>query len=456
MSCAPRIGVCLLWSSLFPLFGVPLARPYAVENYDVIIRPNLVSQHLDGEVKIRIHSRVDEAISALELDAGTLQITTVEEGQERQWFERKGSSLLIALTNPLHPDEHRTLTVRYQAEAAPGLKFYNDQVYGSFASDWLPCNNRPEEKATLHLAIAVPQGATSVASGQLIGSRTENGESFTDWKLDSGTAPSWFGFAVGNFAENTLDADGVKLRVLGAGSDVLESTAAALRFLAERSGKHYPGESFTEVFLHGDTVHGAAGLTLLPETYSKAGANKSDLLWLLTSDLAQQWYGIEITPKDWSDLWLDEGLSAFLADQFLGERFGKESYQRQIEQSRQTYTVLRAEGKDRPLSNTDWTTRQDLDDAIPVQKGVCFLYALNDLVGDKAFSDGLRLYTNGHWGQPVSSEDFQNAFRSVSTGEKSKPRKTVKNRKGRGDPPQTPLDKLFDSWVYGVSSGNAK
>jgi aminopeptidase N len=181
-----------------------------------------------------------------------------------------------------------------------------------------------------------------------------------------------------------------------------------------------------------------------------------DLLWLITSDLAQQWYGIEVTSKDWSDLWLNEGLSAFLASQFLGQRLGKESYERQIEQSWQNYSVLRAEGKDRPLSNTDWTTRQDLDDAIPVQKGVCFLYALSDLVGDRAFSDGLRLYTNAHWGQTVSSEDFQNAFRSVYSGDKSKTRKPVKTRKSQGDPPVTPLDKLFDLWVYGVSSGNSK
>jgi aminopeptidase N len=460
MSCGLRIGACLLWSSILPLFGVPLARPYAVENYDVSIRLDLASQRLDGEVKIRIHSRADEAISVLELDAGTLQIEGVEEGQERQLFERAGSRLLVALTNPLYPGQHRTVTVRYQAGASPGLKFYNDQVYGSVTSDWMPCNDRPEERATLHVAIVAPQSSTSAASGELTGSRTENGERTTDWQLDSAAAPSWFGFAVGNFAENASEADGVKLRVLGAGSDVLESTAASLRFLAKRSGKRYPGERYTEVFLHGDTVRAVfARLALLPEAYGKASGNKQDLLWLLTSELAQQWYGIEIAPKDWSDLWLSKGVSAFLADEFLGQRFGEESYERQIEQSRQNYNVLRAEGKDRPLSNSDWRTRQDLDEEVPVHKGICFLYSLNDLVGANAFSDGLRLYTDGHWGQTASSEDFQNAFRWVYSADGSKTKKTVKPYKGKGegkrDPPETPLDRLFDLWVYGFASGNS-
>jgi aminopeptidase N len=455
MGCGLRIGACLVWS--IPLFGVPLARPYAVENYDVSIRPNLASQSLDGEVQIRIHSRTDAAVYVLELDAGTLQVLSVEEGQQRQSFERTGSGLFVALTNPLYPEQHRTLTVRYQAQAAPGLKFYSDQVYGSVTSDWMPCNNRPEERSTLHIAIAAPENASSAASGEFIRSRTENGESVTDWQLDSAAAPSWFGFVVGNFTENTSEADGVKLRVLGAGNDVLESTAAALRFLAERSGKRYPGESYTQVFVHGEKVRAVfAGLALLPETYGKAGGNKQDLLWLLTSELAQQWYGIGIAAKDWSDQWLNEGVSAFLADELLGQRFGKDSYDRQIGQSRQNYNMLRAEGKDSPLSNSDWTTQQDLNEEILVHKGVCFLDLLKDLVGASAFSNGLRLYTAGHWGQTASSEDLQNAFRAVYSTAGSKARKTVKPHKGRGGPPETPLDKLFDLWVYGFSSGNSK
>jgi aminopeptidase N len=201
-----------------------------------------------------------------------------------------------------------------------------------------------------------------------------------------------------------------------------------------------------------------AGLAFLPEAYLKASGNKQDLLWLLTSELAQQWYGIEIAPKDWSDLWLNKGVSAFLADELLGQRFGKASYEHQIEQSRQNYNVLRAEGKDHPLSNSDWRTRQDLDEEVPVQKGICFLSLLNDLVGASAFSNGLRLYTDGHWGQTASSEDFQNAFRSVYSADASKIKRTVKSRKGKGngDPPETPLDKLFDLWVYGFGSGNSK
>jgi aminopeptidase N len=449
------IGACSIGIGIFRLAAVPLAQPYTVENYDVAIRANFASQRLDGQATLRIHSRVEMAITALELDAGTLQITSVEEGPDRQFFERKGGSLFVALTNPLRPDEYRTLTLRYQAGPSPGLKFFSDQVYGAVTSDWMPCNDRPDERATLHLTIAAPPNSTAAASGQLTASRTDNGESITEWQLNSAVAPSRFGFAIGSFAENTSEADGVKLRVLGGNKDVLESTAAAMRFLAERSGKGYPGKDYTQVFVHGETRHAAAGLALLAESSAAAGGNRPDLQQLVANELAQQWYGVEIASKDWSDLWLNEGLSAFLANEFLAQRLGKESSEPQIKQSWQNYNVLRAEGKDRPLSDSDWTTRQDRDEKTVVQKGVCFLYSLNELVGDSAFSSGLRLYTDGKWGHAAGSEDFQDAFRAVYKSDRNEPKKRIR-RKGDTNPPETPLDKLFDLWVYGVATANSR
>jgi len=424
-----------------------------VENYEVSIQPDLVKQRLSGEVKIRFHSQVETAISALELDAGGLQIASVVEGQAPQWFERKGSTLVVVLTNPLRPDEHRTITVRYEAGPAPGLKFFPDQIYTSVTSDWMPCDERPGERATLHLTIAAPQDAKVAGSGQLTATRASEGQNITEWQLDSATGPSWFGFALGHFAENTSEADGVKLRVLGAGTEVFEPLTAAMRFLGERSGKHFPGQTYTQVFIHGDAARSmAAALTLLPEPSAQGLGKQPDALWLLTSEMAHQWYGLGIASQDWSDLWLSEGVSAYLADAFLGQRLGKESYEREIAHSRQIYNLLRTQGKDRPLSNSDWTTRQDAEGEILIHKGACFLDLLHELVGDSAFWDDVRLYTSERWSQAAASEDFQKAFPATSGGN---PR-TGKKGAAAGKNNAKALDSLFSVWVYGIPGGTAK
>jgi aminopeptidase N len=460
MSRILRTVNCLAWSGIVPLLAGPLPRPYTVENYDVSIRPDLANQLLIGETIIRFHSQADTPVSALELDAGGLQIASVLEGQQPQWFERKGGVLVVVLTEPLRAEEHRAITVRYRAGSAAGLKFFPDQIYTSVTSDWMPCNDRPGERATLHLTIAAPPDAKAAASGVLTATRASEGQSISEWRLDAGTAPSWFGFALGGFAENTSEAEGVKLRVLGAGAQVFEPTAAALKYLAERSGKRYPGPSYTQVFVHGDTIHAmAAGLTLLPESYAQGlGKQQPDALLGLTSEVAHQWYGIGIAVKDWSDLWLSEGVSALLADTFLLQRLGNDSYEKQIEHSRQLYNQLRAAGKDRPLSYNDWTTSRDAGGEILAYKGICFLYLVHELVGDGAFWEGLRSYTARQWGQAATSEDFQNAFEALNTGNRGAGGKggaTERKNSGKKNSPKT-LDNLFDLWVYGIPNVVAK
>jgi aminopeptidase N len=445
-----RIACCLAFGVIVPLAAAPVTRLYTVENYDVSLRADLARQVLYGEIKIRLHSQAETAISALELDAGGLQITSVLEGQAPQYYDRKGSLLVVVLTTPLHQEEHRTITVRYQAGAGPGLKFFPSQVYTTATSDWMPCSDRPSERATLHLTIAAPPEMKVAASGQLTATRAAGGESITEWQLDSPSQPYLFGFALGSFTESTSETEGVKVRVLGAGTEMMDPTAAAMHYLAERTGKHYPGQTYTQVFAHGDVTRSMAGLTLLPESYAQGLAKQPDNLFPLASELAQQWYGVGIVTKDWSDLWLSEGISAYLADAFLGQKFGKETFDREIQHCRQIYNQLRAEGKDRSLSDTDWTTRKEADGEIPPYKGAWFLYLVTEMTGDTVFWNGLRLYTTGQWGQAAASEDLQKALDAANTGSKGGAAEHKKASKSKDKNAPKTLDSLFDLWVYGV------
>src|SRR6202789_2611143 len=165
-----RFASCFIWCAIIPLGAAPVSRPYTVENYDASVQADLANQKLYGEVKIRLHGLAETPISALEFDAGGLQIASVLEGEYPQSFERNHALLFVVLTNPLREDEPRTITIRYETGPAPGVKFFPDQIYTSVTSDWMPCNDRPGERATLHLTISVPidsKGDTKVAgSGQ--------------------------------------------------------------------------------------------------------------------------------------------------------------------------------------------------------------------------------------------------------------------------------------------------
>ena len=66
----------MIWCVMVPLAAAPLTRPYTAENYDVSIRPDLAKQRLYGQAGIRVHSQAGTAISALEFDAGSLEISS--------------------------------------------------------------------------------------------------------------------------------------------------------------------------------------------------------------------------------------------------------------------------------------------------------------------------------------------------------------------------------------------
>jgi aminopeptidase N len=401
-----------------------------VEHYDVRIDVDIGEKRLSGEVTMRLRSQMAR-LSTLEFDAGDLDIASVEESQVPQRFERRGRFLVVTLQRALSLGEPRKLTMRYQAKSAKGLVFFPDQVYTSFfTNDWMICNDRPEDRATLRLVIAAPAGAKVTGSGRLTGTRDEGGRSISEWTLDSDTPPFVFGFAVGEYVESSGAAGAVKLRYLGrkaADTTVSEATQSALQFLSEKTGRPFPGGVYTQVFANGNVMQEVAGFTLMPESYAEKLLTRPDDLWLLVHELAHQWYGIGIACQDWSDFWLNEGIATYLADAFLEQRFGRERYEREIESSRKTYETLKSEGKDRPLSFHDWSTTREAGGAIPYHKGAWVLHLLREQTGDNAFWRGLRLYTKNYWGKAVTSPDFQKSMEGA--GGKS-------------------LSGFFDKWVY--------
>lgn len=399
---------CLFLAAAVPqALAVPAARPYTVDHYDVRITPDLGKQHLTGEVAIEFHATTDR-LEAIELDAATtLEVTAVLDGGVSQKFKHEGGQVLVALSKAALKGERRTLTVRYQAGPGKGLKFFPDQVYSAYSTDeWLVCNFRPDGRATLRLWITAVDGLQVAASG----------EGSSPWHIDTPTPPFLYGFAVGHFTEWTSPG----LRILGPPGDaapwraILAITREAIQFFAEKTGKEYSGALYTQVFTHGRPEQENANLTLLPESYRESLQKLPDDLWLLAHELAHQWFAVQIQCRDWSDFWLNEGMATFLADAFLEHRFGRQRYEKEIEESRTLYEGFKSQGKDRSLSFHNWTTTQEANGRIPYHKGAYVLDLLRRQMGDEAFWRGFRLYTRQSWTRSVTSEDFQNAMQAAS------------------------------------------
>src|SRR5271166_6423796 len=381
----------LLFILCVPMLAVPPARPYDVEHYEAQITVDLAAKRLRVEETIELHS-ISDGLDTIELDASSLAVTAVVEDFANQSYERKGDLLIVHPTKPVRIGEERKFNIRYDAGSARGLKFFDDQVWaGYFTSDWLVCDERPEDRATLRLIISGPKGMNAAASGRQMSVHVQGARAATMWQEDRELPPFVFGFAAGNFAESSAQEDKTRLRFLGPPSDakqlptIFHETGPAFRFLVEKSGQPYLEKTYTQALLKNGPEQEAAELTLLPEKYGQTLLSLPDDLWLLVHELAHQWYGVGIATRDWSDFWLSEGMASFLADVFLGEKFGADRYTKEIEAAHQNYEKMKADGKDRPLSFHDWNKPNEAGGRLPYDKGAWVLHLLRQQMGDESF-----------------------------------------------------------------------
>jgi aminopeptidase N len=440
----------------------PAARPYRVTHYDAAVQPDFSKPLIFGAVTISL-TALTEHLTQLELDAADITVIGCSQGKAHLRYTLAGDLLRIDLARPLHRGERADIRIAYRAAPTRGVAFFADLVYTAFAtSHWLPCNDRPDDRATFRLVVITPQRFQVIASGDLVSDSVKNGQRETEWRQKQPIPTFVFGFTAGLFKFQSRRAAKTQLRLavlahpLPAPPQVpatppvdtpspltateserldssplqatlLDDTASALVFFEGIAGVPYPASEYTTVFAHGEVMQEACRFTLLPETYLAALEKDPGDLWLLAHELAHQWWGIALTGRDWSDFWLNEGVATFVADAFLEKRFGKQRYETELARSRKIYEDIVTTRGGRPLHFTLWTLPSEAGGPIPYHKGALFLAALRSRLGDATFWPAFRSYTRAHIGQAVTSEMFQESMQNSC---------------------QCDLRSLFGEWVY--------
>jgi len=433
----------------------PEARPYHVSHYDITVQPELAQQLIRGLVTLDIVALKDK-LTTIDLDASEMMILACGQARRRFRYVRTNDILHVDLPHPLKMNQKTQITIRYEATPRNGVRFSNDQMYTVFAtSHWLPCNERPSDRAVYTMHVIAPASLTVVASGEFVSARLDKGETVSTWTTQHPISTFVAGFAMGRFTTRSdremagrsvvghkpqqpaggLDAvtylispEFRKPPVPQAASDpaakaespapssakpspdagsIFSTTRAAAAFFAEKAGEPYPGHTYTEVFTSTDVAQEADQFTLLSEGYFANLTDHPDDAWLVAHELAHQWWGISITCSDWSDFWLNEGMATYMADAFLEQQYGKQRYEKEIEHSHQIYRESLINGQDRPLSYHEWTRPEQAGGPLPYHKGAWFLHLLREQIGDKQFWLGLRQYTRANWQKSVSSQTFQ-------------------------------------------------
>ncbi|HKH43454.1 MAG TPA: M1 family metallopeptidase [Thermoanaerobaculia bacterium] len=421
------------------LASQPPTRPatFDVQSYSADIDIQPAEKTVSGEVTIALESRT-ERLSEVVLDAPGLTIASVREGDMSLAHRLEDGRLRITLDPPAYRGDVRTLRIRYSGKPEKGMRASADAVFTSFHTDrWMVVNSDPGDKATIELRLTLPEGLEVVASGRRVSRDVlPDGRVRHVWKEDRPVSPFLYGFAAARFRETTARESPVELRFLAPGftpeelRTIFARTGQALRYFERRAGVPFPGAQYSQVLLPEAPAQEMNVLTLLGEDYGRSVLDDPREDYLVAHELAHQWWANLLTCESWSDFWLNEGVVTFMVAAYKEMAWGRDEYEREMLIARLRYARAVAEGARRPIATDAWTRAEDMSGPITYSKGALVLHLLRRQLGDEAFWEGFRLYTQaGAKSGLVSTRDLQRAMEQASG---------------------QPLAWFFDQWVYSI------
>lgn len=398
--------------------------------YHVSLTPIFSKNYIEGNVTIKFStaSKTEKVV----FDSGDLTVTKLE-GNHAINFIQKGKKTIISLA----PTETNIYEIKlfYHGKPKKGLVFFDNaqKLYSVFfTSEWMICNDIPDDRATLKLDLLIPKEVISVASGILLDTIPIGHKVNYSWHQDYETPTYTYGFAIGSFNKSADNYHGKPLKYYAEDhtsaeiDKIFQYTQDMMSFFEEKSGISFPQEEYSQVLM-GHHYQEMSGFALLKKSYGQLVLQDSTETNLISHELAHQWWGNLITCKNWNHFWLNEGMATFMSAAYNEHRFGEQKYQENIDAYFKVYDKIKAKGKDKPLVFKNWSNPSSDDRNLVYFKGAYVFHLLKIELGEAAFWKGIKYYAQTYCGQSVTTKDFQLAMEKSS---------------------QKSLDGFFKKWVY--------
>lgn len=414
-SMSEKRWLCLALSVVAILIFGDVARALDVLHYSATLEPDIASKSVKGTVLIRFVTDTPE----VEFNCGDLAIDSVRLGSAALKFSVVDHHLRLSIPKRAHEIE-----IEFHGTPKFGIRFFPDrqQVYTIFStSQWMVCVDDPADKATLTFKLILPTNLTPIGNGQLISQHElPNNKRVSEWQQRTPIPTYVFGFAAGPFNVVKEKRGNVELQYFATNySDsevrrIFRDTPDMLDFFEAHAGVKYADRTYTQVLAAGGVEQEMSSFTALRETYGKDLLENEQGLWLGAHEFAHQWWGNMVTCRDWNHFWLNEGIASFMAAAYIEHRFGHAAYLREIGENHANYEKVRAAGKDKSLVFPDWLHPTREDRTLVYDKGAYVLHLLREEMGERAFWNGLRLFTQKHFGKSVITEDFVAAMEEAN------------------------------------------
>ncbi|MDQ8703476.1 M1 family metallopeptidase [Streptomyces sp. LHD-70] len=426
---------------LFPHLGNP---GYDVTAYDISLRyRGDNSKPLDAVTVVK--ARATDHLKQINLDFTQGKVRSVEVNGARARFASTGEDLVVTPARPVFQGSPLRITVRHTSDPAgkadggwvrtgDGLAMANQ---ADAAHRVFPGNDHPSDKAYFTFRITAPKQLTAVANGLPTGRRA--GAKSTTWtyRTHHPMATELAQVSIGRSAVlHRKGPHGLPVRDVVPSKDRkklepwLKKTPGQIAWMEKKVGR-YPFETYG--VLAADATTGFALETQTLSLFERRLFTQPEYpSWYVDSimvhELAHQWFGNSVTPRTWSDLWLNEGHATWYEALYAEER-AKQPLQKRMKQAYRLSDRWRAAGGP-PAAPKAPEPGQKISLFRPVvyDGSALVLYALRQEIGHAAFERLERAWVRRHVDSTATTADFTRLASGIA---------------GRD------LSTFFKAWLYG-------
>ncbi|MGS0747663.1 M1 family metallopeptidase [Halpernia sp. GG3] len=323
--------------------------------------------------------------------------------------------------------QENTYTVNYEGIPADGLiigntkngdrSFFADN-WPNRAHNWIPCNDHLSDKATSEFMVIAPDHYQVVSNGREI-EETNLPENLklTHWKSEIPLSTKVMAIGVTKFSVNNMgNIGGVPVSAWifpedrDNGFKSYEFSKNILKYYVSKIGP-FPFEKLANV--QSKTIFGGMENASCI-FYDENSVTSKGVESLMAHETAHQYFGDNVTEKDWPHLWLSEGFATYMTDMYLENKYGKDSLQSLLKQQRSEVIDFSKKFKKPIVDSSEANNLMNLLNANSYQKGGWVLHMLRLRIGNELFWKSVRSYYETYKGKNANTDDLEKIFEEVS------------------------------------------